>query len=253
MIDEHTAPKQPATRPHIRRSEDRGVQELGWSTNYLTFSFADYHDPNWMCFGPLRVLIESHIDPGEGFSEHPHRHAEIVSYVTEGVLRHRDSAGHEANITAGEMQLISAGSRGIIHSETNPLETPEVHYQLWLIPSRPDTDAAYHELDPPRDERQGQFRLYVSPNGRGDSMPVNTDAYVYAGQFSPGDRPSHELKPGRGIWIQVVDGTVSIGDVTLQKGDGTGITDPDEIQFSFQRSAEVLLIDVRMDAPRVWE
>ena len=94
----------------LRRSGDRGVQDLGWSTNRMTFSFADYHDPDWMRFGPLRVLIESHIDPNEGFAEHPHRHAEIVSYVTEGVLRHEDSFGHEADIRAGEMQLISAGA-----------------------------------------------------------------------------------------------------------------------------------------------
>ena len=111
--------------PRIRRSEERGRQNLGWSENRMTFSFANYHDPDWMHFGPLRVLIESRIDPNEGFSEHPHRHADIVSYVTDGVLRHRDSRGHEADVTAGEMQLISAGRRGMIHSETNPLDRPE--------------------------------------------------------------------------------------------------------------------------------
>ncbi len=253
MTDDQTATTPQSTRPRLRRSEDRGVQDLGWSTNYLTFSFAEYHDPDWMRFGPLRVLIESHIDPGEGFSEHPHRHAEIVSYVTEGVLRHRDSSGHEADITTGEMQLISAGSRGITHSETNPLDEPEAHYQLWFIPSRPDTEGAYHELKPPRAERQGQFRLYVSPDGRDDTMPVNTDVFVYASQFSPGDRTSHELASGRGAWVQVVDGTVSVGDVTLQDGDGAGFTNPDTLHFSFETPAEVLLIDVRMDAPRVWE
>jgi hypothetical protein len=128
--------------PRIRRSADRGLQDLDGSTNWLTFSFADYHDPAWMRFGPLRVLIESHMDAGEGFSEHPHRHAEIVSYVTTGVLRHSDSYGEEADLRPGEMQVISAGSDGMRHSETNPTSEPESHYQLWFVPDRPDTDFA---------------------------------------------------------------------------------------------------------------
>lgn len=234
----------------LRPSEERGVQDLGWSTNYLTFSFADYHDPDWMGFGPLRVLIESHIEPHSGFSEHPHRHVEIVSYVTDGVLRHEDSFGHEADVGAGEMQLISAGRRGMIHSETNPRGQPEAHYQMWFVPERTDTEFAYHERSPSADERQGQFRLYVSPDGRRDSMPINTDAYVYAGRFAPGDRTSHALPPGRGAWVQVVEGTVSVGDVTLQTGDGVGITAP-ELQFAVERPAEILLIDVQMNAHRV--
>jgi Pirin-related protein len=184
----------------------------------MTFSFADYYDPDWVHFGPLRVLIESRIDPNEGFSEHPHRHAEIVSYVTEGVLRHTDSFGHEADVTAGGMQLISAGSKGMLHKETNPQAKPESHYQLWFIPERRDTDFAYHELNPPPEARQGQFRLYVSPDGRGDALPVNTDAYVYAGRFAPGTTATHEGVEDRGAWVQVVEGTVSIGDLTLRTG-----------------------------------
>jgi len=219
----------------------------------MTFSFADYYDPDWMRFGPLRVLIESRIDPNEGFDEHPHLHAEIVSYVTEGVLHHEDSFGRADDIRAGEMQLISAGSRGMIHSETNPQSEPEAHYQLWFIPDRPNTDFAYHELKPPAWERQGQFRLYVSPDGRGDSMPVNTDAFVHVGQFSPGDRASHQLSSGRGAWVQVVEGTVSVGGVRLDGGDGAGFTAPSELAFSFECPTELLLVDVRMGADRVWE
>ena len=239
--------------PGIRRSDERGRQDLGWSVNRMTFSFADYYDPDWMRFGPLRVLIESRIAPNEGFSEHPHRHAEIISYVTEGVLQHRDSNGYEAEIKRGEMQLISAGRRGMLHQETNPRDAPEAHYQLWFIPDRPDTEFAYHELKPSAEKRQGQFRRYVSPDGRGDTMPVHTDAFVSAGLFAPGDQPSHNLRPGRGAWVQVVDGTVSVGGVTLQAGDGAGFTAPDALDFSFGADSEVLLIDVRMDAPRIWE
>lgn len=219
----------------------------------MTFSFGDYHDSNWMHFGPLRVLIESRIEPNSGFPEHPHRHTEILSYVTNGVLRHTDSYGHVADVTTGEMQLISAGRRGMIHSETNPLDRAESHYQMWLVPDRAETEFAYHELKPPAEERRGEFRCYVSPDGYGDTMPVNTDAYVYAGVFSPADRSSHTLPPERGAWVQTVDGTVSVNGITLHSGDGAGFTSPSALKFSFEEPSEVLLIDVRMDAPRIWE
>ncbi|MFB6231081.1 MAG: pirin family protein [Salinibacter sp.] len=247
-----SSPQTTESAPRIRRSDERGVQDLGWSVNRMTFSFADYYDPDWMRFGPLRVLIESRIDPNEGFSEHPHRHAEIVSYVTEGTLRHRDGNGHEADIGPGEMQLISAGRRGMVHQETNPRTEPEAHYQMWFIPDRDDTSFAYHERKPSVEARRGQFHTYVSPDGRGDTMPVHTDAFVYAGLFAPDDRPSHALPPGRGAWVQVVDGTVSVGGVTLRTGDGAGFTDPTELYFAFVDESEVLLIDVRMDVPRIW-
>lgn len=237
----------------IRRSEDRGLQDLGWSENRMTFSFADYYDPDWMRFGPLRVLIESRIQSHSGFSKHPHRHVDIVSYVTSGVLRHQDSFGHEADISEGEMQLISAGRRGMIHSEENPFDETERHYQLWFIPDHEDTNFSYHELGFSPDERQGQFRLYVSPDGDGDSMPINTDAYVYAGLFAPNDTHSYLLRPKRGVWVQVVRGSVDVGDVTLQTGDGVGITHTGPLHFSFEEASELLLIDVRMDAPRIWE
>lgn len=248
-----SSPTTTASTPRLRRSDERGVQDLGWSVNRMTFSFADYHDPDWMHFGPLRVLIESRIDPNEGFSEHPHRHAEILSYVTEGTLRHRDSNGHTADIGTGDMQLISAGQRGMLHRETNPRAAPEAHYQLWFIPERADTDFAYHERKPSADKRRGQFCPYVSPDGRRNTMPIHTDAFVSAGLFSPGDQPSHDLSPGRGAWVQVVDGPVSVGGVTLRTGDGAGFTVPDTLDFSFASDSEVLLVDVRMDAPRIWE
>ncbi|MFB6278945.1 MAG: pirin family protein, partial [Salinibacter sp.] len=329
-----SSPQTTESAPRIRRSDERGVQDLGWSVNRMTFSFADYYDPDWMhlhrirlrdsgmdvrkcgrvevkhlhtsilpdvqtrtehaefVLDPLRVLIESRIDPNEGFSEHPHRHAEIVSYVTEctfnrsiwgqkgsrsgdrsdccidrlyaidhagfgeiprlrcaalgmtlpkidclilheGTLRHRDSNGHEADIERGEMQLISAGRRGMVHQETNPRTEPEAHYQMWFIPDRDDTSFAYHERKPSVEARRGQFHTYVSPDGRGDTMPVHTDAFVDAGLFAPDDRPSHALPPGRGAWVQAVDGIVSVGGVTLRTGDGAGVTNPTALRFSF--------------------
>lgn len=248
-----TRHEQTEVRPRIRRSSERGLQDLGWSTNRMTFSFADYYDPQWMRFGPLRVLIESRIEPNSGFSEHPHHHAEIVSYVTEGVLQHADSNGPEARIRPGEMQLISAGRQGIVHKETNPQTEVESHYQMWFVPNRPDTDVAYQELKPPTEERQGQFRLYISPDGRGDTMRVNTDAFVFGGLFSSTDGVSYTVATGRGAWIQVVEGSVSVGDVLLRTGDGAGFSSSTELELSFSTETELLLIDVRMDAPRVWD
>ena len=241
----------------LRRSDERGYEDFGWTDNWMTFSFADYRDPNWMHFGPLRVMVENHIQPHEGFSAHPHRDVEIVTYVSSGVLTHGDNRGHEAHIEAGEMQLISAGSEGMVHSEKNTHDTVEHNYQMWLVPDRAGTDCAYHDSGFSPDERQGRFRCYVAPYtdgtaGEGGPMPVNTDAYIYAGLFGPDHTADHTLAPGRGAWVQVVAGIVSVAGVTLEAGDGVGITDATELAFAFEAESEVLLFDVRMDAKRLW-
>jgi hypothetical protein len=228
----------------LRRRDDRGVQDLGWSTNRLTFSFADYHDPDWMGVGPLRVLIESEIDPHEGFSMHPHRDVEILSYVVDGTLRHRDSGGHEADLTAGEMQLISAGRRGIRHAETNPAARPERHYQLWLTPAASPPDSAYHRRDPFPEQRRAQLLLYASPDGRNGSLPLRTDAFVYAGLFAPGDAVRHPLGAGRQAWLQVVDGAVRVGDVVLRAGDGLGVSGAPAVPVEVTAQSDLLLVDL---------
>jgi redox-sensitive bicupin YhaK (pirin superfamily) len=241
----------------LRRSDERGYEDFGWTDNWMTFSFADYHDPDWVHFGPLRVMVENHIQPHEGFSAHPHRDVEILTYVSSGILTHGDDEGHEAHIEAGEMQLISAGSKGMVHSEENTHDTVEHNYQMWLVPDRAGTDFDYHERGFTEAERQGQFRCYVAPYtddaaGDGGPMPVNTDAFVYAGLFGAGDRVEHALDEGRGAWVQVVEGTADVAGVTLQSGDGVGITDTDRLTFTFGAESEVLLFDVRMDVPRLW-
>jgi len=241
----------------LRRSDERGYEDFGWTDNWMTFSFADYHDPDWVHFGPLRVMVENHIQPHQGFSVHPHRDVEIVTYVSSGVLTHGDDQGHEAHIEAGEMQLISAGSAGMVHSEENTHDTVEHNYQMWFVPDRPGTDFAYHERGFSPADRQGQFRRYVAPYtdaaaGDGGPMPINTDASIYAGLFAPGDTATHPLAPGRGAWVQVVDGTVSVAGTTLYSGDGVGITDTAELSFAFAADSEVLIFDVRMDAERLW-
>lgn len=236
----------------LRRSQERGFEDFGWTDNYMTFSFAGYRDPVWNNFGPLRVMIENHIQPRSGFPTHPHRDAEIVTYVVSGTLTHRDNMGHQAAITAGEMQHISAGSRGIVHSEENLADVIEHNYQMWLIPDRPGTASAYHQLKFAPDERQGRFRLYVSRDGEDGSMPINTDARIYAGLFNAGDAVPYSLQPGWGAWIQVVRGALRVAGLQLAQGDGAGITNARELELQFEAESEVLLFDVRMDAPLLW-
>ena len=247
-----TAPSQRPTL-RLRRSDERGFEDFGWTDNWMTFSFADYHDPEWVHFGPLRVMVENHIQPHEGFSAHPHRDVEIVTYVSSGTLTHADSFGHESGITAGEIQRISAGSQGMIHSEENHHDTVEHNYQMWLVPDRTSTDFNYGQKKYAPEERQGRFRLYVSPDGRGESLPINTDAFIYAGLFDAGDTAQHPLEAGRGAWIQVVDGQLSVLGETLHQGDGVGITDAEQLDMTFEADSEVLLFDVRMDVPMIWK
>jgi quercetin 2,3-dioxygenase len=243
----------PALKLRIRRSNERGYEDFGWADNWMTFSFSAYHDPAWMRFGPLRVMIENYIQPRSGFPAHAHRDAEIVTYVSAGTLTHGDSFGHRAGVTAGEMQLISAGSRGMVHSEENVHGEVEHNYQMWLIPDRPGTKFAYHQLLRTPEERRGRFALYVSPDGRDGSMPINTDARIHAGLFQPGDAVSHSLEPGRGAWVQVVHGKLQVAGTTLEEGDGLGITGADHLDFRFEAPTEALLFDVRMDVPVLWE
>lgn len=247
-----SAPTQPPTL-RIRRSDERGFEDFGWTDNWMTFSFADYQDPEWVHFGPLRVMVENHIQPHEGFSAHPHRDVEIVTYVVSGTLTHADSFGHEAGITAGEMQRISAGSQGMIHSEENLHDTVEHNYQMWFVPERTGTDFNYGQKKYTPSERQGRFRLYISPDGRDGSLPINTDAFIYAGLFDAEDTVQHTLEAGRGAWIQVVDGQLNVFDETLYPGDGVGITNATQLDITFEADSEVLLFDVRMDVPMIWK
>ena len=235
----------------LRRSADRHFEDFGWTDNWMTFAVAGHDDPEWVNFGPLRVMVENHIQPHSGFPAHPHRDVEIVTYVASGTLTHGDSFGHRAGITAGEMQHISAGSRGMVHSEENLHDQVEHNYQMWLVPERTGTAFAYHQKKFTPEERQGRFRLYASPDGRDGSMPLNTDARIFAGLFAPGDHAEHALEPGRGAWVQVVRGALRVAGAALAAGDGAAITDTDRLVLDFDADSEVLLFDVRLDAPLI--
>lgn len=236
----------------VRRSKERGFEDFGWADNWMTFSFANYRDPEWTNFGPLRVMVENHIQPDSGFPKHPHRDVEIVTYVSSGTLTHSDSFGHTRGVSAGEMQVISAGSKGMTHAEENVQDKVEHNYQMWLIPERHNTTFAYHQQGFTPEERQGRFRLYVSPKGDNGSMPINTDARIYAGLFTAGDTAEHVLEDGRGLWVQVVHGEAEVEELTLEAGDGVGITNVNNVRFGFSKDSELLLFDVRMDVPLIW-
>ncbi len=248
MATTQTTSASPTIR--LRRSADRGFEDFGWTDNWMTFSFSEYRDPQWMNFGPLRVIVENHIQPRTGFPTHPHRDMEIVTYVSAGTLTHEDSFGHKAGVTAGEMQAISAG-RGMVHSERNVHDEVEHNLQIWLVPDRRGADFAYHQLKFTPEERQGRFRLYVSPDGGDGSMPINADARIFAGLFREGDRVGHDLDAGHGAWVQVVHGRVAVAGVSLEEGDGVGVTNATRLALEFSADSEVVLFDVRMDSPTI--
>ncbi len=235
----------------LRRSAERGFEDFGWTDNWMTFSFGGYHSREWNNFGPLRVIVENHIQPHQGFGAHSHRDVEIVTYVAAGCLTHKDSFGHSAGVTAGEMQVISAGSTGMIHSEQNIHDEVEHNLQIWLVPSKHPTPFVYNQLKYTPEERAGRFRMYVSPDGRDGSMPIHTGASIYAGLFAKGDQARHAMA-GNGAWVQVVRGRVQVAGVALETGDGAGILGAAELDFAFDDSTEVLLFDLDMDAPLIW-
>lgn len=250
MTTTATSASQPVIK--LRRSRDRGFEDFDWTDNWMTFSFGGYHDPEWMNFGPLRVMVENHIQPHSGFPAHPHRHVEVLTYVVSGTLTHSDSFGHQAEITAGEMQLISAGQNGMTHAEENRHDEIEHNYQMWLIPNRTDTTFDYHQLKFTPEERANRWQLYASPDGRVGSMPINTDALIYAGLFHSGDRLPHTLAAERGIWLQVVKGAVDIMGVSLTAGDGIGLTQAASFTITVQADSELLLFDLGMNTHRIW-
>jgi len=231
----------------IRRSEERGFEDFGWTDNWMTFSFAGYTDPDWVHFGPLRVIVENHIQPHEGFDTHPHRDMEILTYVSSGVLTHEDSMANKSEIRSGEMQRITAG-KGIVHSEMNEHDEVEHNIQIWILPNQASLEPSYQELRFKGEEQRGTLRMYVSPDGRNGSMRIHQDAYIYAGILEDGDQFVHRLDEVRGAWIQIVHGSVVInGNQELNQGDGAGLTGWDELVITAEEESELILFDVAMD------
>ena len=228
----------------IRKSDARGRAEHGWLSSRHTFSFANYHDPRHMGFGPLRVINEDRVKPGEGFGTHGHRDMEIISYVLDGALEHKDSMGTGSVLHYGDVQRMSAGS-GVTHSEFNGSPSEAVHFlQIWLFPERNGIEPSYEERNFATADKRGRLRLIVSPDAADGSLKVHQDARVYASILDGDDRVEHALAAGRGAYVQVARGEVEVNGVALSAGDAVQVSDESLLVFGNARDAEFLLFDL---------
>jgi redox-sensitive bicupin YhaK (pirin superfamily) len=228
----------------IRKAAERGHFDHGWLDTSHTFSFGDYYDPEHMGFRSLRVMNDDRVQPGQGFAMHPHRDMEIVTYVLDGALEHKDSMGNGSIIRAGELQRMTAGT-GILHSEFNPSKTEWVHlYQIWLLPQRKGLRPSYEEQLVGEDEKQGRFLLVASPEGAAGGLTIHQDARLYLASLSPGEGAAHEIERGRAAWLQVLRGNVSVRGHDLAAGDGVAVTDENAISVQATAPSEVLLFDL---------
>jgi len=228
----------------VRKSNDRGHANHGWLDTHHTFSFADYHDPEHMGFRALRVINEDRVAPAQGFGTHGHRDMEILSYVLEGGLAHRDSTGGGGVIRPGEVQRMSAGT-GVMHSEFNASRSEPVHFlQIWLVPDRRGITPGYEQKHFPPEQREGRLRLIASPDAAEGSLRIHQDARVYTTLLGKGQSVTQALAPGRHAWVQVARGQVRIGDAVLSAGDGAALSDERSVTLTADEASEVLLFDL---------
>jgi redox-sensitive bicupin YhaK (pirin superfamily) len=231
----------------IRRAAERGVANHGWLRSRHTFSFADYYDPSWMGFRNLRVINDDRVDAAQGFPTHPHRDMEIVSYVLEGALEHKDSMGTGSVIRPGDVQRMSAGT-GVRHSEFNASKDELVHFlQIWIQPKERGIAPGYEQKSFSEVEKKGKLRLVASPDGRAGSVTIHADASIHAGVFASGDRATFELASGRHTWVHVAKGTVVVNGQTLEAGDAAFSTNADGgalVVEGGKDAGEVLVFDL---------
>src|SRR6267378_111389 len=226
------------------KAKDRGHFDHGWLDTHHTFSFGDYYDPAHMGFRTLRVINDDRVQPGQGFGMHGHRDMEIVTYVLEGALEHKDSMGNGSAIRAGELQRMTAGT-GVRHSEFNPSDKEWVHlYQIWLLPERTGLRPSYEELTLGEAQKRGRFRLVASPDGADGSLTIHQDARLYLASLLPGQAVAHPIEPGRAAWLQVLRGNVNLLGNDLSVGDGVAVTDENAISVQAAVPSEVLLFDL---------
>lgn len=227
-----------------RLANQRGGGDHGWLNTRHTFSFNDYHNPDYMGFRVLRVINEDRVQPGQGFGTHGHRDMEIVTYVLDGALAHEDSLGNGSVLRPGEFQRMTAGT-GIRHSEFNPSETEPVHfYQIWIVPERRGLPPSYEQRAFPEAERQGRLRLVASPDGRDSSLTVQQDVRVFLSSLGENQQASHELEPGRYAWLQVLRGAVQLNGLDLTAGDGAAASEEAALLIRATKPSEVMLFDM---------
>jgi len=228
----------------IRRAGERGGADHGWLNTKHTFSFADYYDPRHMGFRALRVINEDQVAPGRGFGTHPHRDMEIISYVLEGGLAHRDSIGTHGVISPGEVQRMSAGT-GVMHSEQNASKTEGVHFlQIWIQPEREGVVPSYEQKRFPAAERQGRLRLIASPDAAEGSVKINANTKLYGSLLAAGEKVALPLAKGRHAWVHVARGEVKVNGQALQAGDGAAMSEEGEVSLEGISGAEVLVFDL---------
>ncbi|MGO9831877.1 MAG: pirin family protein [Myxococcaceae bacterium] len=228
----------------IRRAEDRGHAQHGWLDSQHTFSFADYYNPAQMGFRALRVLNEDRVQPGAGFPTHPHRDMEILSYVLEGALAHKDSLGTGSTIRPGDVQRMSAGT-GVTHSEFNASSVEPVHFlQIWLLPERPGLPPSYQQTHFEASARQGRLTLVASQKGDDGSLTIHQDVRVYSGRLDSGEQAELTLAPGRHAWVQVARGTLKVIGQTLRAGDGAALSEEPHLLLDAGQQSEVLVFDL---------
>jgi redox-sensitive bicupin YhaK (pirin superfamily) len=229
----------------VRHAAERGTANFGWLDSRHTFSFGDYHDPEQMGFGALRVINEDRVSPGQGFGTHGHRDMEIISYVLEGALEHKDSIGTGSVIRPGDVQIMSAGT-GIRHSEFNHSKTEPVHFlQIWVVPDRQGIAPRYEQKTFPDADKRGRLRLVGSSDGRDGSVIIHQDAKIFAALLNTGDHVTHALPHERRAWLQVVRGTVAINGLELHTGDGAAVEDEPTLTVTAKLDGtEILVFDL---------
>jgi redox-sensitive bicupin YhaK (pirin superfamily) len=228
----------------LRPANERGHARHGWLDSFHSFSFADYHDPSHMGFGPLRVINEDRVQPGQGFGTHGHRDMEIISYVLEGGLAHRDSMGNGSVIRPGDVQRMSAGT-GITHSEYNASERDPVHFlQIWIEPDVRGIAPSYEEKRFDDASKRGQWRLIASRDGREGSVRIHQDARVYVTRLEAGETISHELANGRRAYVHVIRGDARVNEQPLSTGDALKVESEREVRVDHAQAADILLFDL---------
>lgn len=229
----------------IRRADERGVAEHGWLSSRHTFSFAHYYDPTQVGFSDLLVINEDRVAPGMGFGTHPHRDMEILSYVLEGALEHKDNMGTGSVIRPGDVQLMSAGT-GVAHSEYNHSPTDGVHFlQIWLLPGSKGVQPEYQQAHFPNEEKRGRLRPVITPDGEAGSLRVHQDARVYAGLFDGAETATLELAADRYAYVHVARGSLEVNGIRLSAGDGLKLRGAERLSFAAGVDAEVLAFDLR--------
>ena len=222
----------------------RGQSRTGWLDSRHTFSFGGYRDPAQMGFRSLRVINEDRVIPGAGFPSHRHKDMEIISYVLQGALGHKDSLGNGTVIRPGEVQRMSAGT-GIVHSEFNSSETEHVHFlQIWIIPNEVGLSPSYEQKAFPTEEKRGELRLVAASEGRNGAITVHQDMHLFIANLEPGERAVHKIERGRGLWLQVARGIVALNGTEMREGDGAAVEEEAAVVIEAETESEALLFDV---------